>query len=89
MNMRKDVKAYLGQVNEGLEEKDWRINLIEFEKNAPDQNPVEDIWLKGIFFLRRIFYKFTSFEKVRKGFREFLNHNTFYFKKYEWYFKTT
>jgi transposase len=85
----KEVKEYLAQVNEGLEEKDWKINLIEFEKNAPDQNPVEDIWLKGKNFLRRNFYKFTSFEKVRKGFREFLNHNTFYFKKYEWYLKTT
>ena len=81
-----EVKDYLAQLNEGLEEKDWKIQLIEFEKNAPEQNPVEDIWLKGKNFLRRNFYKFTSFAKVRKGFREFLNHNTFQFSKYQGYF---
>lgn len=81
-----EVKDYLAEVNQGLEEEHWKIKLIEFEKNAPDQNPVEDIWLKGKNFLRKHFYKFTSFAKVRKGFKEFLNHNTFHFHKYDWYY---
>jgi len=82
-----EVKHYLTQVNEGAEEKDWKLRLMEFEKNAPDQNPVEDIWLKGKNFLRKNFYRFTSFSKVRKGFREFLSGNTFHFHKYQWYFQ--
>jgi transposase len=82
----KEVKEYLTQLNEGLEEKDWKIHLMEFEKNAPEQNPVEDIWLQGKNFLRRNFYQFTSFAQVRKGFREFLDNNIFHFKKFSWYF---
>ena len=80
-----EVKDYLAEVNKGLAEQDWQITLIEFEKNAPEQNPVEDIWLKGKNFLRRNFYKFTSFAKVREGFRDFLDHKVFQFHKYEWY----
>jgi len=82
----KEVKNYLAEINQGLEEKDWKITLMDFEKNAPEQNPVEDIWLKAKNFLRRNFYRFTSFAKVKEGFREFLNNNTFQFKKYDWYF---
>ncbi len=52
----KDVKAYLDQVNHDLEEKDWKITCLPFAPNAPQQNPVEDVWLKGKNFLRRHFF---------------------------------
>ena len=81
-----EVKEYLRAINEGLEEKEWKLHLMEFEKNAPDQNPVEDIWLKGKNFLRKHFYEFTSFAKVRKAFKEYLDENVFNFHKYDWYF---
>lgn len=82
----KEVAAYLAEVNNGLDEEDWTLRLILFEKNAPDQNPVEDIWLKGKNFLRRNFYRFNSFAKVKKGFKGFLDGNSFHFHKYQWYF---
>jgi len=49
--------AYLSQANQGLEEKDWNVTCLPFAPNAPDQNPVEDVWLQGKNFLRRHFMK--------------------------------
>ena len=56
------VCTYLSQVNQGLEEKDWKVTCLLFAPNAPEQNPVEDIWLKGKNFLRKYFYKNRFFE---------------------------
>ena len=37
------VHAYLNEVNQGLEEKNWKVTCLLFAPNAPDQNPVEDV----------------------------------------------
>ncbi len=38
----KEIQAYLHTVNQGLEEKDWKVTCLVFAPNAPDQKPVED-----------------------------------------------
>ena len=44
----KEVKKYLNEVNGGItDEKDRKLNCYHFAPNAPDQNPVEDVWLRG------------------------------------------
>ena len=48
-----EVRAYLNKVNEDLEEKNWKITCLLFAPNAPEQNPVEDVWLRGKNFLRK------------------------------------
>ncbi len=54
----KAVRKYVNTVNEGIaDEKDWKINCYHFAPNAPDQNPVEDVWLKGKNSLRKHFIK--------------------------------
>jgi transposase len=83
----KEVKSYLNQVNEGLEEKDWKITCLLFAPNAPDQNPVEDVWLKGKDFLRKHFYENNNFQQVKSCFFNFLNKRIFNFSKLEWYLK--
>jgi hypothetical protein len=30
-------------VNQGLEEKDWKVTCLLLAPNAPEQNPVEDV----------------------------------------------
>ena len=72
-------------MNEGLEEKNWKVTCIRFATNAPDQNPVEDIWLRGKNFLRRHFYENKTFSQVKNSFFNFLNQQIFNFKKLEWY----
>jgi len=81
----KKVRAYLSQVNQGLEEKDWNVTCLQFAPNAPDQNPVEDVWLQGKNFLRRHFYENKTFNKVKSSFLNFLNKRVFNFGKAGWY----
>ncbi len=80
-----DMKEYLEEVNRGLEEKDWKVTCLLFESNAPEQNPVEDIWLKGKNFLRRHFYQNKTFQQVKDSFFNFLNQQIFDFNKLGWY----
>lgn len=80
-----DMKEYLEEVNKGLEEKDWKVTCLLFEPNAPEQNPVEDIWLKGKNFLRSHFYENKTFQQVKESFTNFLNHQIFNFNKLSWY----
>jgi len=42
-----EVRAYLESVNQGLEPTKWKITCIRFAPNAPEQNPIENIWLQG------------------------------------------
>ena len=81
----KKIRAYLEQVNQGLEEKDWKITCLFFAPNAPDQNPVEDAWLQGKNFLRRHFFENKTFNQVKRSFFNFLNKRIFSFEKPHWY----
>jgi transposase len=82
-----EVQAHLDKVNRGLEEKDWKITCMLFAPNAPDQNPVEDVWLRGKDFLRKHFYENKTFNQVKSSFFNFLNKQIFDFSKLEWYLK--
>ena len=80
-----DMQIYLQEVNKGLEKKDWKVTCELFAPNAPEQNPVEDIWLKGKNFLRKYFYKHTTFAQIKKAFLHFLQTTKFDFPKLELY----
>lgn len=81
----KEMQVYLGQVNQGLEEKDWKVTCIILAPNAPEQNPVEDVWLRGKNFLRRHFHENNTFHKVKMSFVNFLNNKFFNLGKRGWY----
>ena len=80
------VKALLAEVNDGLPEKDWQLLCLLFAPNAPDQNPVEDIWLQGKTHLRKNFAQNKTFAAVKKCFFQFLNHFRLDSVKFAWYF---
>ncbi len=79
------LQEFLSEVNRGLEEKDWLVTLLRFAPNAPEQNPVEDIWLAGKNHLRRNFAVNKTFAQVKESFCSFLK--TFFLEsvKFEWY----
>jgi transposase len=79
------LKEFLAEVNKRREEKDWLVTLLPFAPNAPEQNPVEDIWLAGKNQLRRQFAKNKTFAQVKESFGSFLK--TFLLKsiKFQWY----
>jgi transposase len=79
------VKALLAEVNQGLDEKDWALICLPFAPNAPDQNPVEDIWLQGKTHLRKDFAHNKTFAAVKKCFAHFLHHLRFDSVKFAWY----
>ena len=85
----KEVQAYLNTVNQGLEEKDWKVTCLLFAPNAPNQNPVEDVWLQGKNCLRRHFDENKTFQQVKSSFLNFLNQRSFNFEKPKWYLKIT
>lgn len=80
-----EVRAYLSQINQGLEEKNWKVTCLLLAPHAPDQNPVEDVWLQGKNFLRRHFYENKTFDRVKSSFFSFLNRHVFNFGKAGWY----
>ncbi len=76
-----EMQAYLHTLNQGLDKQDWKVTCELFAPNAPEQNPVEDLWLKGKNFLRKFFYKHTTFAQVKKAFLHFLHTTKFDFPK--------
>jgi transposase len=48
-----ELRDYLDLVNKGKTPEEWKINCILFAPNAPEQNPVEDIWLQGKNLMRK------------------------------------
>jgi transposase len=72
---------YLAQINQDLPEDEWQITCLLFAPHAPEQNPVEDVWLKGKNFIRKHFQLCHSFKDVKKLFVEALQHQTFDFPK--------
>jgi transposase len=42
------LREFLAAINAGLPYEDWKIECIRFAPHAPEQNPVEDIWLLAL-----------------------------------------
>jgi transposase len=80
------VKALLAQINAGLAEEDWQLICLLFAPNAPEQNPVEDIWLQGKNYLRKHFAHNKTFAAVKQCFFQFLDHFCFDSTKFAWYY---
>lgn len=80
-----EVKELLATVNNGYELSDWQFTCILFAPNSPEQNPVEDVWLKAKNFLRKFWNLCKSFSVVKWLFNFFTNHQQFDFPKLEQY----
>lgn len=74
-------KEYLSTVNSGLPESRWKVKCIKFAPNAPQQNPVEDIWLQAKNFVRKNFLYIDTFQDAVRIFKDFLSYRVFNFEK--------
>lgn len=79
------LKAFLEEVNAGLSEKDWKLTLMAFAPNAPEQNPIEDCWLAGKNYLRRNFAFHKTFAQVKDAFSHFFHSFNLASAKFDWY----
>lgn len=77
----KEMKAYLESVNQGLDEGNWKITCIRFAPNAPQQNPIEDIWLQAKRFVREYYHLCKSFGVVKCLFKLVTHLQIFDFPK--------
>ena len=74
-----EMQKFLAQENAGLAEADWKVTCMRFAPNAPEQNPTEDVWLKGKTHLRKQFALNKTFAPVKRCFSTFLTLAQFYF----------
>ena len=81
-------QEFLESENAGLPEADWRVTCMLFAPNAPEQNPTEDVWLKGKTHLRKQFAVNKTFAQVKRCFSTFLKALSFTSAKLGWYWPT-
>ena len=77
----KHMKAYLEEINGGLPTQSWPVTCIVLAPNAPEQNPVEDIWLQGKNEITNQYYLCNSFKKVKELFVKAIKEKSFTFPK--------
>jgi transposase len=80
-----EIKDFLASTNDGKEESQWEYTCILFAPNAPEQNPVEDVWLQAKSLLRKFWLLCKSFPVVKYLFKFFTQHQRFDFSKIEQY----
>ena len=80
-----EMQAYLAEVNDGLPEDEWPVTCVLFAPHAPEQNPMEDVWLQGKDHVRKNYYRCTSFQDVKDLFINTVNQQTFDFPKLHGY----
>lgn len=80
------IKEFLETINKDLEPENWKLTLMRFAPNAPEQNPVEDVWLQGKNFIRKNFQHLNTFAETKKAFFNSLNDIKFTFNKFNWYY---
>jgi len=80
-----EFRDYLSSVNRDKEPDDWSITCILFAPNAPEQNPVEDIWLQSKKFLRKYWYLCKSFKIIKFLLEFFTKEHKFDFPKIHQY----
>jgi transposase len=83
-----EMQKFLAQENVDLAEDDWKVTCMRFAPNAPEQNPTEDVWLKGKTHLRKQFALNKTFAQVKHCFSTFLNSLRFTSTKLSWYWPT-
>lgn len=72
-----EMKKFLTEQNQELPEEEWKVTCVRFAPYAPQENPVEAIWLQLKTLLRR-FYRFgKSFKIVKRLFRLFVDLKLF------------
>lgn len=80
-----ELKAFLTEVNDGYEASMRQVTCILFAPNAPQQNPVEDVWLQAKNFLRKFWHLCKSFPVIKWLFKFFTAHQKFDFPKLQQY----
>ncbi len=80
-----EMQEYLEAANLNLSRDEWWVTCILFAPNAPEQNPIEDVWLKAKEYVRKHWRECATFQHVMRLFEEALNTLSFQFEKLRMY----
>lgn len=83
-----EFQDYLGKINNELPPDKWLVTCVLFAPNAPQQNPIEDVWLQAKNFLRKYWHLCRSFKAVKILFELFTSGQRFDFPKVHLYSST-
>lgn len=76
-----EIQVYLDSLNRELKKEQWLLTCFRFAPNAPQQNPVEDIWLQAKSFIREFYFFCHSFTVVKALFELSIHGQIFDFPK--------
>ena len=79
------VKASLRALNGDRPEQERLIHLEYFAPHAPEQNPMEDVWLAAKRWIRQHFFLFGTFEQVKHRCVNVIHDFILETVKFEWY----
>ena len=80
-----EMCEYLEGVNYGKSHDEWSVRCVLFAPNAPEQNPIEDVWLMAKEYVRKHWRECSTFQFVMYFFEEALNTLSFQFDKLRLY----
>lgn len=80
-----EFRKYLEDINGEKPEEEWSVRCIILAPNAPEQNPIEDVWLQGKQLLRKLWHLCKSFKLVKWLFEWFIGQEEFQFSKLDMY----
>jgi transposase len=81
-----EMRDYLEALNYRRSQEDWLVHCVQFAPYAPQQNPIEDVWLQAKAFVRKNWDRCDeTFESVKRLFEEALETITCDFKKMHMY----
>jgi transposase len=81
-----EMREYLEGLNMGRKREDWWITCVQFAPYAPEQNPIEDVWLQVKQYIRKHWRECTSFRQVIALFEQAIETLRFDFEKLRMYF---
>ena len=76
-----EIREFLTSLNQNLPPEQWKITCIQLAPYAPEQNPVEDIWLQAKSFVRHFYMLCKSFSAVKFLFEFAVKQQVFSFAK--------
>lgn len=85
----KQLQAYLAEVNRELPPAQWKITCFLLAPYAPEQNPMEDVWLHGKSYVRQHYYQCKTFKDVKELFVDQLQQTVLDFPKLQDYRRTS
>jgi len=80
------IQDYLEGVNHGHARDTWPVTCVQFAPHAPEQNPIENVWLQAKTFVRKHWYECATFQQVTALFERALKTLLFDFTRLRMYF---